>query len=101
MAKYFLTKKAVSDLSEIWEYTFDTWSEKQADIYYSSIIKAIKSITDGHIHGDKDYSKIKPGLFCHRCRKHLIFYQYIENDDIEVIRILHEKMDVSMRLKST
>ena len=34
MPRYFLTKKAVDDLSEIWEYTYDTWSEKQADKYY-------------------------------------------------------------------
>ncbi len=34
MAKYTLTNKAVKDLSEIWNYTFDQWSERQADFYY-------------------------------------------------------------------
>nr|MBR2109993.1 type II toxin-antitoxin system RelE/ParE family toxin [Alistipes sp.] len=33
MAKYHLTNKAVEDLSNIWEYTVDTWSERQADDY--------------------------------------------------------------------
>lgn len=33
MASYVLTNKAVEDLSSIWEYTFDTWSERQADKY--------------------------------------------------------------------
>ena len=33
MAKYSLTRKAVEDLSKIWNYTFDTWSENQADTY--------------------------------------------------------------------
>lgn len=33
MAKYNLTKKAVEDLTKIWNYTFDTWSENQADAY--------------------------------------------------------------------
>ena len=34
MAKYFLTHKAVDDLSKIWEYTYEVWSENQADKYY-------------------------------------------------------------------
>ena len=34
MAKYFFTNKAVEDLSDIYEYTYQSWSEKQADNYY-------------------------------------------------------------------
>jgi toxin ParE1/3/4 len=40
MAKYKFTKKAVKDLSDIWNYTVDTWSENQADKYYKLIINA-------------------------------------------------------------
>lgn len=35
MAKYKLTNEAVEDLTKIWDYTFEKWSEKQADTYYS------------------------------------------------------------------
>ena len=38
MTKYFLTNKANEDLDEIWEYTFDEWSEMQADKYYFEIL---------------------------------------------------------------
>jgi hypothetical protein len=38
MAKYSFTNKAIEDISNIWEYTFDNWSEKQADKYYSLLI---------------------------------------------------------------
>ena len=31
MAKYHFSNKAVEDLSAIWNYTFDAWSEHQAD----------------------------------------------------------------------
>jgi len=34
MAEYVLTNKAVADLSDIWNYTFNVWSESQADKYY-------------------------------------------------------------------
>ena len=29
MVKYNLTKKAVEDLADIWDYTFEEWSEKK------------------------------------------------------------------------
>jgi len=39
MSKFTLTNKAVEDLSDIWNYTFDQWSERQADIYYQMLIE--------------------------------------------------------------
>jgi len=63
MAKYFITKKAVEDLSSIWDYTFETWSEKQADEYYSSLIRAFESIAMRPCYLDREYSEIQSGLF--------------------------------------
>ena len=44
MAKYIITKKAIKDLSNIWNYTFDNWSVQQADIYYKMLIKNCNTI---------------------------------------------------------
>jgi len=44
MAKFFLTNKAVEDLSEIWDYPYETWSEMQADKYYSLLIDTSKKL---------------------------------------------------------
>lgn len=44
MAKYFLRNKAVEDLSKIWDYTCEIWSENQADKYYELIIKTCQEI---------------------------------------------------------
>lgn len=46
MAKYSLTNKAVEDLTDIWDYTFDQRSEKQADTYYEMLIDNCKRIAD-------------------------------------------------------
>lgn len=35
MAKYHLTNKATADLLDIWNYTTETWSEKQAEKHYN------------------------------------------------------------------
>ena len=44
MADYKLTNKAVEDLEEIWDYTFQKWSEQQADKYYTLLIDTCQSI---------------------------------------------------------
>jgi len=33
MAKVILRQEAIDDLNAIWDYTFEQWSEKQADKY--------------------------------------------------------------------
>lgn len=44
MAKYILTNKAVEDISKIWDYTYEVWSENQADSYYELLIEACENI---------------------------------------------------------
>lgn len=44
MAKFYLTNKAVQDLSEIWNYSLENWSEQQADKYYQLLIRRFKEI---------------------------------------------------------
>lgn len=39
MAKLRFTNKAVEDLTSIWNYTFKTWSERQADEYYVWLVE--------------------------------------------------------------
>ena len=46
MSEYKLTNKAVADLSKIWEYTFEVWSEKQADKYYDELILNCEEIAE-------------------------------------------------------
>ena len=46
MANYVLTNKAVDDLSGIWNYTYDVWSEKQADKYYKMLLEYCQELAD-------------------------------------------------------
>lgn len=46
----------------------------------------------------KEYNGINPDLLGLRIGKHIIFYQIVTKDEIEVIRILHERMDLKNRL---
>lgn len=98
MAKYELTQKATQDLGKIWNYTVDTWSEYQADQYYHMLLKSCQDIADGRVKG-KQYEGIYSGLLGIKAGKHIIFYRQINDNLVEIARILHERMDLKKRIK--
>lgn len=97
MAKVILRQEAIDDLNDIWIYTFSEWSEKQADKYYDALEFACFQIGQNPDLG-KEYDGISTNLLGLRTGKHIIFYQVINKDRIEVIRILHERMDLKNRI---
>jgi len=97
MAKYSLTNKAVEDLANIWNYTFDQWSEQQADDYYQMLISNCEKIANNPNFG-KAYDGITPNLLGIKANKHIIFYRMIEKNEIEITRILHGRMDLKNRI---
>ena len=97
MANYILTNKAVEDLSEIWNYTFDYWSENQAEYYYNMILDNCRTIAENPALG-KNYEGIVKLLYGHKVGKHIIFYRVLNVDEIEITRILHEQMDLKHRI---
>lgn len=94
---YKISKKANQDIDSIWIYTFETWSQTQADRYYNLIIDEIKFISENFESG-RDYDDTRKGYKCTKVKSHLIFYRS-KNETIEIIRILHEKMDIENILK--
>ena len=97
MAKVVLRQEAINDLNDIWDYTFVKWSENQADIYYATIKLSCKGIEENPNIG-KEYFGVSRNLLGLKSGKHIIFYHLISEDKIEVIRILHERMDLKNRL---
>lgn len=97
MANFKLTRKAVEDLSEIWNYTFDNWSEHQADKYYRLLLENCQKIAENSYLG-KDYSGIIKGIMGFRAGRHIIFYKKNENEEILILRFLHEQMDLKNRI---
>ena len=97
MAKYKLTNKAVDDLTQIWNYTTDRWSENQADKYYQMLLDNFNDVANNPDLG-KNYNGVIESLLGFRAGQHIIFYRKID-DEIEIIRILHERMDLKSRIK--
>ncbi|MCX6258580.1 MAG: type II toxin-antitoxin system RelE/ParE family toxin [Bacteroidia bacterium] len=47
----------------------------------------------------KKYSRIREGLLGCKTGRHIIFYREIVENEIEIVRILHEQMDLKNRIK--
>lgn len=99
MNNFFLSKKSTDDLADIWNYTYDIWSKRQADAYFDMLITSCQKIARFPQLFGKNYDYIIEGLRGFKSNKHIIFYRITSDLDIEIIRILHESMDYQRHLK--
>lgn len=99
MADLLFSNKAVEDLTGIWDYTVETWSETQADKYYTLLVDTCRQIADSPHPLGKEYAEIMDGLFGYRTGKHIVFYRLASERAVEVVRILHERMDLKNRIE--
>jgi toxin ParE1/3/4 len=96
--KYRISQEAINDLNKIWVYTFNKWSKEQADRYYDLIIGEIEFIADNFLTG-KSVEQARKNYRVTKIKSHLIFYRKVENDIVEIVRILHQQMDIKKRLE--
>ena len=98
MGSYILSNKAVDDLSFIWNFTIEIWSEKQADKHYFMLLSFCQDLADGKI-GGKNYFEVESELLGFRAGQHIVFYKKIAVRQIQVVRVLHSRMDFKNRLE--
>lgn len=95
---YKISKQAAIDLENIWLYTFEKWSLKQADYYFDLIMNEIEYISQNPKSG-KDYSDVREGYFRSRVNAHFIFYKINPKEEmVEIIRILHQQIDIDSHI---
>ena len=98
MGSFTLTNKAKADLRNIAAYTQREWGKEQRrsyikqfdDVFYSLVSNPEIGTTCDHI---------KPGYRKYLVSSHIIFYRATIERDIQVVRILHKRMDVETRLE--
>lgn len=97
MVGFELTNKAKSDLKEIAIYTKNTWGKRQRNLYLTTLDKAFYTLAADHLKG-RDCSEIRNGYRKYQVGKHIVFYREINASLIEIVRILHERMDIETHL---
>ena len=89
---FHLTTKAKEDLKNIARYTQENWGKKQRNIYLKQIDDIFHLLSQGKQKG-KIYDHIKKGYFKYNVGKHIIFYRQFTKSEIQIVRILHQRMD--------
>jgi len=90
---FYLTKAAKADLKLIAKYT-----EKEHGIVkrneYLSHIDSLFHLLSQNPNIGIDCSQIKIGYRKYPVKKHNIYYVLLNNSDVEIVRILHSRMDI-------
>jgi toxin ParE1/3/4 len=98
MANYIITNKAVEDLTKIWDYTYETWSENQADKYYNELLEVCQTLANNQDFG-KNYEEISLEIFGYTSVQYIIFYRKLSENEIEITRFLHSRMDLKNKIQ--
>jgi toxin ParE1/3/4 len=94
--RYVLSRRAQSDLNQIWDYTETRWGIDQAEIYLRQLWQHIKIIAARPTSG-RACPEVRAGYYKYRSGSHFLFYR-ITGDGVDVVRILHERMDFERHL---
>ena len=96
MAGYALSPAARADLEEIWNYTVRHWGVAQAERYTRDIQAACEALSDGILVG-RSAEDIRAGYRKVAVGSHVVYFRE-RADTLEVIRILHQRMDVERHI---
>jgi toxin ParE1/3/4 len=96
MAGYTLTQGARRDLDSITAHSVREWGREQAVHYAQDLRSAIEMIAANPLRG-RSRDEIRKGYFSVPRGSHIIFYRRT-SDGVEVVRILHQRMEPGRHL---
>ncbi|MGY1950375.1 type II toxin-antitoxin system RelE/ParE family toxin [Pseudomonas pergaminensis] len=91
MTEYRLTPAAECDLENIWIYSAQTWSVEQANRYIDILTKAFEQLAQQPRIAPA-CNEIRTG-YRHYCLERNTLYFRIVPYGMEIVRILHDRMD--------
>lgn len=91
-----LTTEAENDFVDILVYTARQWGEEKQKEYDGSLCQALEVIQDNPFLG-YHHTLLPENHRCFNVRKHVLVYR-IEGSRIFVLRILHQRMNLSKHI---
>jgi toxin ParE1/3/4 len=86
-----LRPRAQADLGEIWDYTAQRSGLDQAETYTRQLWQDMATVADSPTLG-RECNDIRAGYRKYPSGSHILFYR-LTSGGIDVVRILHERMD--------
>ncbi|VDS08941.1 Toxin ParE1 [Paracoccus haematequi] len=92
-----ISSLAREDLKGIGRYNQQNWGVAQRNNYLGDFATMFDRIRDGAVAGQQR-SAIRPGVMSCRCNRHVIFFRRDPVGTVEILRILHQRMDFQRHL---
>jgi len=97
VSRYLLSPAAQTDLEQIWDYSCHRWEVEQADEYLRELQRAIERVVANPRIG-RACDEIRPGYRKLAVGSHTLYYRVAPDGVIDVVRVLHQRMDVDCHL---
>ncbi|GAA3058997.1 type II toxin-antitoxin system RelE/ParE family toxin [Rhizobium viscosum] len=105
MARYRFYPRADAAQDKIWQDTSSAWSEVQADTYIRGLHAHLERLCASRLLWRRLPQRLstppdirREAYFSHY-ERHYIFFRELEDGDLGIMSILHERMDLPVRLK--
>lgn len=99
MPKFTLTEKAKNDLKDIARFTQKRWGREQRNKYLATLDSSFRRLAENPSIGN-DCSEVKEGYQKHPTGSHVIYYRCPEKAPLQIVRVLHESMDVELQFST-
>ena len=96
MPRFRIKAAAINDLKCIAKFTEKTWGQAQRNKYLADFDQAFHQLADNNELG-KVCDYLQTGYSAFPIGSHVIFYKISGRQCIDIIRVLHKRMDVSSR----
>lgn len=98
MPLYRETKSSLEDWESIAKYTLNEYGTAQTKRYMQSLKNGMEDMAKG-ILPFRDIKRRGITIRVKHCEKHYIFAALKENEPMEILAILHERMDLMKRIE--
>ncbi len=96
MTRAVFSPRAQADIADIWDYTVERWGIAQAERYVRLLEATISDLSASPKRG-RACDEIRRGYRKYPAGSHVVFYK-ISGVDIDIIRILHQRIDIDSHL---
>lgn len=101
--RFYAPADAAQD--KVWQDTVEQWGEAQAESYLRGLHTHLHRLCDNRLFWRRlpqrlaVPSDIKHEAYFSRYERHYLFFRTLDNGDLGVMSIWHEKMDMPVRLR--
>ena len=92
MTRVRVQEAASVRIDEIYRYTRDLWGAAQADAYITGLFEAFERIEAGGIRSRPTPAEFGVKGYVFRYERHFVYWKTLENGDIGIVTVLHERM---------